>query len=76
MRVRFCIAWILLATTSAPAATITVSPQRTDRPMVVMIEGALGAIDEEQFAAKTASLSSAFSPFRMRSLHGGTGRSC
>jgi hypothetical protein len=63
MRVRVYFAWILLATTPAPAATITVSPQRTDRPMVVMIEGALGARDEEQFAAKTASLSSAFVAF-------------
>src|SRR5436190_21345823 len=49
MSVRFCIAWILLATTPAPAETITVSPQTTDQPTGDMIEGSLVALDEEQY---------------------------
>jgi hypothetical protein len=63
MRLRFSIAWILLATTPAPAATITVSPQTTDRPIVVMVEGPLVRMDEDEFAAKTAPLPSAFVAF-------------
>jgi hypothetical protein len=63
MRLRFSIAWILLATTPAPAATITVSPQTTDRPIVVMVEGPLVRMDGDEFAAKTAPLPSAFVAF-------------
>jgi hypothetical protein len=63
MRLRFSIAWILLATTSAPAATITLRPGTTDRPNVVMVEGPLVAMDEDEFAAKTAPLPSAFVAF-------------
>ena len=60
MRLCVSIASILLATTPALAATITVRPQASDRPIVVMVEGSLVAVDEDQFAAKTAPLSSAF----------------
>jgi hypothetical protein len=63
MRLRFSIAWILLATTAAPAATITVSPQTADRPIVVMVEGPLVQMDGDEFAAKTAPLSSVFVAF-------------
>jgi hypothetical protein len=63
MRLRFSIAWILLATTPVTAATITVRPQTTDRPIVVMVEGPLIAMDEDEFAAKTAPLASAFVAF-------------
>ena len=63
MRLRFSIAWILFATTPAPAATITVSPQTTDRPIVVMVEGPLVRMDGDEFAAKTAPLPSAFVAF-------------
>jgi hypothetical protein len=63
MRLRFSIAWILLATTPTPAATITVSPQTSDRPNVVMIEGPLVRLDGDEFAAKTAPLPSAFVAF-------------
>jgi hypothetical protein len=54
---------ILLTTTPALAATITVRPQTPDRPIVIMVEGTLVAVDEDQFAAKTAPLSSAFVAF-------------
>ncbi len=63
MRLRFSIASILLATTPALAATITLRPQTPDRPIVVMVEGPLVAVDEDQFAAKTAPLPSAFVAF-------------
>jgi hypothetical protein len=63
MHLRFSIAWILLATTPAPAATITISPQTTDRPIVVMVEGTLVRMDGDEFAAKTAPLPSAFVAF-------------
>jgi hypothetical protein len=63
MRLRFCIAWILLAITSAPAATITLRPETTDRPNVVMVEGPLVRMDGDEFAAKTAPLPSAFVAF-------------
>ena len=63
MRLHFCIASSLLATTPALAATITVRPQTTDRPIVVMVEGPLVAMDEDEFAAKTAPLPSAFVAF-------------
>src|SRR6266446_105882 len=63
MRLRFSIASILLATTPALAATITLRPQTPDRPIVVMVEGPLVAVDEDQFAAKSAPLSSAFVAF-------------
>jgi hypothetical protein len=63
MRLRFSIALILLATTPAPAAIITVSPQTTDRPIVVMVEGPLVRMDGDEFAAKTAPLPSAFVAF-------------
>src|SRR6266545_3313096 len=63
MRLRFSIAWIVLATTPAPAATITLSPQTTDRPTIVMVEGPLVRTDGDEFAAKTAPLPSAFVAF-------------
>jgi hypothetical protein len=63
MHLRFSIAWILLATTPAPAATITISPQTTDRPIVIMVEGTLVRMDGDEFAAKTAHLPSAFVAF-------------
>ena len=63
MRLRFSVAWILLATTPVTAATITLRPQTTDRPIVVMVEGTLVAMDEDEFAAKTALLPSAFIAF-------------
>jgi hypothetical protein len=63
MRLCVSIASILLTTTPALAATITVRPQTPDRPTVVMVEGPLVAVDEDQFAAKTAPLSSAFVAF-------------
>src|SRR5262245_32040170 len=54
---------ILLVTTPAVAAVITASEQTPDRPSVVVVEGSLAAFDEDQFAAKAASLSSAFVAF-------------
>src|SRR5262252_718096 len=60
MRLCISIASILFVTTPAVAATITVRPETPDRPIVVVVEGALAAFDEDQFAAKTAPLSSAF----------------
>jgi hypothetical protein len=63
MRLCVSIASILLATTPALAATITVRPQTPDRPIVVMVEGSLVAVDEDQFATKAASLPSAFVAF-------------
>jgi hypothetical protein len=63
MRLCISIASILLVTTPAVAATITVRPQTPDRPIVVVVEGSLAAFDEDQFAAKTAPLSSAFVAF-------------
>jgi hypothetical protein len=63
MRLCISIASILLATTPAVSATITVRPETPDRPIVVVVEGSLAAFDEDQFAAKTAPLSSAFVAF-------------
>src|SRR5262249_5111086 len=63
MRLCISIASILLVTTPAVAAVITVREQTPDRPSVVVVEGSLAAFDEDQFAAKTASLSSAFVAF-------------
>src|SRR5262245_41974729 len=63
MRLCISIASILFVTTPAVAATITVRPETPDRPIVVVVEGALAAFDEDQFAAKTAPLSSAFVAF-------------
>ena len=63
MRLCISIASILLVTTPAVAAVITVREQTPDRPIVVVVEGSLAAFDEDQFAAKAASLSSAFVPF-------------
>ena len=60
MRLRVSIASFLLAITPALAATITVRPQTSDRPIVVMLEGPLVANDEDQFATKTTSFPSAF----------------
>ena len=54
---------ILLVATPALAATISVRPGTPDRPNVVMVEGPLVAVDEDQFAAKSAPLSSAFVAF-------------
>jgi hypothetical protein len=54
MRFCFSIASILLVTTSAVAAVITLREQTPDRPIVVVVEGTLAAFDENQFAAKTA----------------------
>jgi hypothetical protein len=63
MRLRVSIASVLLATTPAFAATITVRPQTPDRPIVVMLEGPLVGNDDDQFVAKTADLPSAFVAF-------------
>src|SRR6516164_2374430 len=63
MRLCISIASILLVTTPAVAAVITVREQTPDRPIVVVVEGFLAAFDEDQFAAKAASLSSAFVAF-------------
>jgi hypothetical protein len=63
MRLCISIASILFVTTPAVAATITVRPETPDRPIVVVVEGSLAAFDEDQFAAKTAPLSSAFVAF-------------
>src|SRR6516165_4552038 len=63
MRLCISIASILLVTTPAVAAVITVREQTPDRPSVVVVEGSLAAFDEDQFAAKAASLSSAFVAF-------------
>jgi hypothetical protein len=63
MRLVVSIASILLTAAPALAANITLGPQKPDRPNVVMVEGLLVADDEEQFAAKTASLPSAFVAF-------------
>jgi hypothetical protein len=63
MRLCISIASILLVTTPAVAAVITVREQTPDRPIVVVVEGTLAAFDEDQFAAKTAPLSSAFVAF-------------
>jgi len=63
MRLCISIASIVLVTTPAVAAVITVREQTPDRPSVVVVEGSLAAFDEDQFAAKAASLSSAFVAF-------------
>src|SRR5215510_15655613 len=63
MRLCISIASILFVTTPAVAATVTVRPETPDRPIVVVVEGPLAAFDEDQFAAKTAPLSSAFVAF-------------
>src|SRR5215470_18612199 len=63
MRLCISIASILFVTTPAVAATVTVRPETPDRPIVVVVEGSLAAFDEDQFAAKTAPLSSAFVAF-------------
>src|SRR5215475_6712756 len=63
MRLCISIASILFVTTPAVAATITVRPATPDRPIVVVVAGALAAFDEDQFTAKTAPLSSAFVAF-------------
>jgi len=63
MRLCISIASILFVTTPAVATTITVRPETPDRPIVVVVEGSLAAFDEDQFAAKTAPLSSAFVAF-------------
>jgi hypothetical protein len=59
MRPLIFIASILLATTHALAATITLAPQTPDRPNVITVEGPLDSIDGDQFAAKAASVRSA-----------------
>src|SRR5262249_20076565 len=63
MRLCISIASILLVTTPAVAAVITVREQTPDRPSVVVVEGSLAAFDENQVAAKAASLCSAFVAF-------------
>ena len=63
MRLCISIASILLVTTPAAAAVITVREETPDRPSVVVVEGSFAAFDEDQFAAKAASLSSAFVAF-------------
>jgi hypothetical protein len=63
MRLVVSIASILLTAAPALAATITLGPQKPDRPNVVMVEGLLVADDGDQFGAKTASLPSAFVAF-------------
>src|SRR5919201_2784854 len=63
MRLLFSIAWTLLTTTRPPAASITLRPETTDRPNVVMVEGPLVGMDGDEFATKTALLPSAFIAF-------------
>src|SRR4029453_13217019 len=63
MRLVVSIASILLTAAPALPATITLGPQKPDRPNVLMVEGLLVADDEDQFGAKTASLPSAFVAF-------------
>src|SRR6266567_574466 len=63
MRRCVSMASILLAATPALAATISVRPGTPDRPNVVMVEGPLVAVDEDQFAAKSMPFSSAFVAF-------------
>jgi hypothetical protein len=63
MHLCITIASILLTATPAVAATITVRPQTLDHPIVVVVEGSFAALDEDQFTAKTAPLSSAFVAF-------------
>jgi hypothetical protein len=63
MRLCISIASILLVTTPAVAAVITVREETPDRPSVVVVEGSFAVFDEDQFAAKAASLSSAFVVF-------------
>jgi hypothetical protein len=63
MRLVVSIASILLTAAPALAATITLGPQKPDRPNVVMVEGLLVADDEDQFGDKTASLPSAIVAF-------------
>ena len=63
MRLCISIASILFVTIPAVAATVTVRPETPDRPIVVVVEGSLAAFDEDQFAAKTAPLSTAFVAF-------------
>src|SRR6266567_7110855 len=63
MRRCVSMASILLAATPALAATISVRPGTPDRPNVVMVEGPLVAVDEDQFAAKSVPFSSAFVAF-------------
>jgi hypothetical protein len=63
MRLVVSIASTLLTAAPAFAATITLGPQKTDRPNIVMVEGLLDAHDEDQFGAQTASLPSAFVAF-------------
>src|SRR4029450_8293903 len=63
MRLVVSIASILLTAAPALAATITLGPQKPDRPNVVMVEGLLVADDGDQFAAKTTSLPSGFVAF-------------
>jgi hypothetical protein len=63
MHLRVSIALALLATTPTLAATITVRPQTTDRPSVVILEGPLVEDDEDRFATETTFLASAFVAF-------------
>jgi hypothetical protein len=63
MRRCISITSILLATTPAVAAVITVREQTPDRPSVVVVEGSLAEFDEDQFAVKATPLSSAFVAF-------------
>jgi len=43
--------------------------QTPDRPIVVIVEGPLVAVDEDEFAAKTAPLSSAFVALSSDGIH-------
>jgi hypothetical protein len=63
MRLCISIASILLVTTPVVVAVIIVREQTPDRPTLVVLEGSLAEFDEDQFAAKAASLSSAFVAF-------------
>jgi hypothetical protein len=63
MRLLISIPSILLATARALAATITLAPQTPDRPNVITVEGPLLSVDADQFAARVASLPSAFVAF-------------
>ena len=63
MRTIIGIVFVILAATSAPAATITVTTRPSDRSPLVVLEGDLVQSDADEFAAKTATLSNALIAF-------------
>jgi hypothetical protein len=63
MRFFVSIASTLIAAAPALAATISVRPETPERPNVVMVEGLLVAVDEDEFGAKAGPLPSAIVAF-------------